>query len=284
MTRRRELEQHRHTLDETREILDSMKTLAYMETRKLDRGLDGQRALVAQIETMASDFLSFYPDKLARYRGSKRIYLLVGSERGFCGDFNQRLLDAWTSISERAGSAALQGVATGRKLCMLLDREPRIRAFIDGISVAEEIDGTLGTIMETLLKLGAAEGAVALTVLYNDPEVDQVVTSEILPPFADYRTEGPLFSHPPVLNLSPQAFFDELVSHYLLARLHMILYSSLMAENLRRVQHLDGALRHLDKRATELQRRCNTLRQEEIIEEIEVILLSTPSLVARRLV
>ena len=37
MTRRRELQRHLHTLDETREILGSMKTLAYMETRKLER-------------------------------------------------------------------------------------------------------------------------------------------------------------------------------------------------------------------------------------------------------
>ena len=47
-----------------------------------------------------------------------------------------------------------------------------------------------------------------------------------------------------------------------------------MAENLRRVEHLEAAVRHLDKKAADLRRRCNALRQEEIIEEIEVILLS----------
>ena len=53
MTRRRELDRHRHILDETRNIMNSMKTLAYMETRKLARFLDAQSSVVTHIETMA---------------------------------------------------------------------------------------------------------------------------------------------------------------------------------------------------------------------------------------
>ena len=48
-----------------------------------------------------------------------------------------------------------------------------------------------------------------------------------------------------------------------------------MAENHRRMTLLEGAVRRLDDESTELARRYNMLRQEEIIEEIEVILLST---------
>jgi len=40
------------------------------------------------------------------------------------------------------------------------------------------------------------------------------------------------------------------------------------------VRHLEGAVRHLDDRSSALRRKCNALRQEEIIEEIEIILLS----------
>lgn len=275
MTRRRELERRRHTLEETREILGSMKTLAYMETRKLDRGLDAQRSLVSRIEALAADFLGFYPAKVERPRASKRVYLLVGSERGFCGDFNQSLVEEWASIAGKAAVEAPQGIVTGRKLGALLERDPRVHSLVEGTSVVEEIDSTLGTVIQTLARLQVREGAMALTVLYNDPEVDQVVRSDVLPPFSEYGSVVPQFTDPPLLNLSPASFFDELVSHCLFARLRMILYTSLMAENARRMQHLEGALQHLDKRAAELQRRSNTLRQEEIIEEIEVILLST---------
>jgi F-type H+-transporting ATPase subunit gamma len=57
-----------------------------------------------------------------------------------------------------------------------------------------------------------------------------------------------------------------------------MLYTSLMVENRRRVTHLEGAVKHMDEESDELRRQCNTLRQEEIIEEIEVILLSSSEL------
>ena len=51
-----------------------------------------------------------------------------------------------------------------------------------------------------------------------------------------------------------------------------------MAESQQRVMHLDGAVQHMDEQSEELHRQSNVLRQEEIIEEIEVILLSAVSL------
>ena len=51
-----------------------------------------------------------------------------------------------------------------------------------------------------------------------------------------------------------------------------------MAENQRRVAHLESAVKQLDDKSANLLRRSNTLRQEEITEEIEMILLSKASL------
>ncbi len=56
--------------------------------------------------------------------------------------------------------------------------------------------------------------------------------------------------------------------------LQELLYRSLMAENQRRMQHMDSAIRLIDRTAKDLWRRRNILRQEEITEEIEVIMLS----------
>jgi len=88
----------------------------------------------------------------------------------------------------------------------------------------------------------------------------------------------PSHHHPPLLNLPPEAFLLDLTDHYLFAALHQMLYTSLMQENRRRMNHLEGAVRHLDEESSDLARQCNALRQEEIIEEIEVILLSAASI------
>ncbi|ACH83929.1 MULTISPECIES: F0F1 ATP synthase subunit gamma [Acidithiobacillus] len=97
----------------------------------------------------------------------------------------------------------------------------------------------------------------------------------LLPPFQQRLHAPRPLPYPPLLNLSPEVFFPGLVEQYLFATLHEIAYVSLMAENQRRLRHLDGAVRHLDEQSAVLARRSNSLRQEEIIEEIEVILLGS---------
>jgi F-type H+-transporting ATPase subunit gamma len=57
-----------------------------------------------------------------------------------------------------------------------------------------------------------------------------------------------------------------------------LLYGSLLAENQRRMQHMDSATRRLERTSEELVLRRNVLRQEEITEEIEIIMLSVGAL------
>lgn len=278
MTHRRELEQRRHTLGEIRDIMNSMKTLAYIESRKLGRFLDAQRAVVTHIEAMAADFLGFYPKLLPRTDEATHVFLLLGSERGFCGDFNETLLRRLEYHVREHSIDTPRLIVTGSKLGNHLEGDPRVVTYIDGANVAEEAEKTLAIIIDTLTDLQAKEGAVSLAVLYHDPDREQIVTTEVLPPFEQYRDTAPRFPHPPVLNLPPAAFLAELIDHYLFAALHEIMYVSLMAENIRRVRHLEGAVQHLDDKSANLLHQSNALRQEEIIEEIEVILLSASSL------
>jgi len=169
-------------------------------------------------------------------------------------------------------------IVTGSKLANQLEGDPRVLAYIDGANVVEEAEKTLALIISTMTELQAKEGAVSLTVFYHDPDREQIVTTEVLPPFEQYRDTAPCFPHPPVLNMLPAAFLAELIDHYLFAALHEIMYVSLMAENIQRVRHLEGAVQHLDDKSENLLHQSNALRQEEIIEEIEVILLSAASL------
>ena len=74
--------------------------------------------------------------------------------------------------------------------------------------------------------------------------------------------------------------FSQLVDWYLFSLLHAIFYSALMAENRARLAHLESAIQRLERDETDLLRRRNLLRQEEITEEIQMLMLST--LVTRR--
>ena len=280
MTNRRQLEQHRHGLAEIREIMNAMKNLAYMENRKLERFLGAQSAVVSSIETVAQDFVSAYPETLPTGPAPLHsVYLLIGSERGFCGDFNDALLEHLeASLSQHEGNAGVQVIATGHKLHAALADDPRVLALLTGAGIADEVDAVLVQLVDQLATLQARHGVIKLYAIYHSGDAESICSQQLLPPFQAYRSKLAPFSLPPILNLEPADFFVELSDQYLYAALHHIFYASLMAENQRRVQHLDGAISHLDDEAVELRRKSNALRQEEIIEEIEVILLSAASL------
>jgi len=277
MTHRRDLERHRDGLSQIREIMNSMKTLAYMETRKLSRFLAAQQAVVSSIDEVAADFVSYYPHTLPEAKPVKTVYLLIGSERGFCGNFNHVILEQMDSVllKEQENETAL--IAVGRKLHSLLADDVRLTAAIDGASTTEEVTPILNKIIEELSSLQQQHGALDLYCCSHDKD-DLIATKKLLPPFQHYLHQRPTHSHPPVLNLPAVDFLVELTEQYLFAALHEIVYTSLMQENSHRVAHLERAVRRLDEEAEDLARKCNALRQEEIVEEIEVILLSASSL------
>ncbi|MGB5439541.1 MAG: FoF1 ATP synthase subunit gamma [Gammaproteobacteria bacterium] len=276
MTRRRNLEHHRHSLAEIRNIMNSMKTLAYMETRKLTRFLDAQHAVVESIEEVAADFLGFYPETLPESKDARPVYLLIGTERGFCGDFNHALLKRLQSALPAHPSGSVMLIAVGRKLHALLEDnsyDANVAALIDGASVAEEVTELLGRVVTELAALQDKQGVLSVFCLHHGSD-DGILIQKLLPPFEELLNEPPRFAFPPVMNQAPREFLLELTDQHLFAALHEMVYASLMAENRQRMAHLEGAVQHLDDESTELARKINALRQEEIIEEIEVILLS----------
>ncbi|WP_321370151.1 FoF1 ATP synthase subunit gamma [uncultured Desulfuromusa sp.] len=273
MSKREELQHHRRSLNEIREIMNSMKTLAFMETRKLTRFLGTQQAMVRSIEATAADFLSFHPEILPDIPETNKIFLLIGSEHGFCGDFNQSLLrHLETTLQTQPQKEALV-IAVGHKLHTIIENRTNGVTLIDGASVTEEVMSILNPIVDTLSDLQEQHGMLSLHGLYHGKD-GAIVIEKLLPSFQHFVHDRSDFSHPPELNLAAEEFLLNLTEQYLFAALLEIIYTSMMAENRSRIAHLEGAVKHLDDKSEELARQSNVLRQEEIINEIEVILLN----------
>jgi len=283
MSGRRQVERHRRSLAEIREIMNSMKTLAYMETRKLAQALTAQRALTATIELAAADFVAGFPEVAADAGTEREVFLLVGSERGFCGDFNDSLARWMQAIDGVSGSSAAPLIiAIGHKLCSRLAADPRVSVALDGAGVVEEVEGVLTRVVDALVEMQSEFDALGLTVVHHDTDSRDVVARELLPAFGNLSVAAPHADVSLLLNTPPGEFFVDLVNQYLFAALNEIFCASLMAENHQRANHLDSAIRHLDDEAVTLRRRSNALRQEEIVEEIEVILLNAAGRAAGR--
>jgi len=276
MSKRRDIETHVRTLDEIEGIMGVVKNLALMESHKLSRVLATQHRVVEDIEAAGRDFLAFHPT-LAPDLSGKELYLVIGAERGFCGDFNDRLLFALDGHLRTTDDRDPALILVGRKLLERAERVHRIAATVEGPTVTEEVQPILTRVIDQLRQVAArqtSEGRAPVTAVYHDAVTESVVVRPLRPfPSSPHAARGRPF--PPLLTLPPPVFFSQLVDLYLFSLLHAIFYSALMAESRARLEHLESAMQRLERDQTDLLRRRNVLRQEEITEEIEVLMLST---------
>lgn len=266
MAGRRELERRLHALGDIDAILGVMKNLALLESGKLSRVLAPQREMVADLERSAADFLTFYP-RPQQAAALLPMLLLIGSERGFCSDFNDLLLAALPAAEGRNKPARL---AVGSKLAGRVAADIQL----EGAHAVEEIEPVIHKVMEaigTLVTHNAGGRALQLLALHHDPDRCDVVLRQLTPCVGAAESAAGLI-FPPQLNISPDFFFARLAEQHLLAAITEVFHRSLMAECRFRLNHIEGASRRMERRITELKRKQTLARQEEIIEEIEAIL------------
>lgn len=274
MTRPRQISERIVALDEIGEILGAMKNLALMELQKVHRLMDTQRRALQTIEAAAADLSAAFlqpPPQEAYFD----VHLIVGTERGFCGDLNETLVAA-----AEAPDAPARLLIVGSRLADRLASKGITATSIAGASVAEEIERVLARAVDALDALqreARGEGLLRLTASYHDKEAG-AIRKRRLTPIPELPPPSPAFPYPPLVNLHPLELFSKVLDQYLYAILHEVLYSALLAENRRRLVHMENALDHIEEQRAGLRLKYNALRQEEITEEIEVILLSAEAI------
>jgi F-type H+-transporting ATPase subunit gamma len=258
-------------LSEISGIMTAMKSLSLVETKKLARFIGHQRRMLANIEAAAADFLHFF--QVTSSAEAPIILILVGSARGFCGNFNERVLAALDTLPRQDPTPAL--VVVGSRLAAKLANRPGVVARLDGASVTEDVPAVLNRVIDALHTASTASGAGA-TLFSLAHEAEGEPALKRLLPFNP--PPAPYFAHPPRLQLAPPEFSAELLDQYLLASLYGLLYESLSAESRQRLAHMEQALDRLDETIDRLALKRNALRQGTIVEEIEVILSSEMAL------
>ncbi|MGA7105742.1 MAG: hypothetical protein WBX49_10400 [Candidatus Deferrimicrobiaceae bacterium] len=112
---RSDLDRGLRALGDIGAILGVMKNLAFVEIGKLSWILPAQRGIVESLEATAADFLAFHPQPRPAPGDMIEVRLLVGSQWGFCGEFNDLLVTAVSPLTEDGGPKPLR-IAVGGKL------------------------------------------------------------------------------------------------------------------------------------------------------------------------
>jgi F-type H+-transporting ATPase subunit gamma len=278
MSRRREIARRLEALSDIAGIMSAMKGLALMEVRILTDFLASQQRMVAGIEAAAADFLATHDEFASPSGPGQELCVLVGSEQGFCGDFNESLL-ARMEVLCLQKDAPPRWLVVGRRLASRIGERDCVELALPGATVAEEVPAVLLRLTRDLSRLLARPdlAGFGLSALYHCAATGYIRLRRLLP-LRDLPPPERQHLYPAELNLPPETFLRGLAGHYLHAALNEVLYSSLMAENRQRQVHMDSALQRLDEDSARLKLTYNIQRQEEITEEIEVILLSADML------
>ena len=270
MSGSRKITAHLQQLKELHAIISSMRTLAQLELRKLANRGEKQRDMMDILGTAFTDFLRFYP--LAGQTVGPELLLVLGSERGFCGPFNEMLRQELTNALE-SGTKPCCIMVVGGKLNRHFSMGNEDYMRVTGVSTAEELSARLFEIVVEIQKQFDLYQVQSLRVICHDDVSDMVMVRQLLPP-AEIR-ESRKHAYPPLLYMGQDEFLHDFLQHYLFLGLIQLLTASLLVENRYRVQHLGGTLHRLEERLVAIENRARAIRQEEITAEIETILLGS---------
>ena len=276
MSKRRELQEHSDSLADIGELLGAMKNLALVESRRIATFIDAQRAAARIVEGTLAEFIADYAEHIVPAEASGEVLCIVGSERGFCGDLNQRLIgSAQALIAPHDAASAIATDTPAPRVVLVGSRladawSGDAAAAMAGAGFADEVQNILADLVATLTPLMLGNPALSLLYLTDAGPVHQNLL-----PAPQPRVRATRRGHPLQINLPPRQLHAALIDQFLESALGCALYDALLHENQLRLEHMEQARQRIDEQLEDLARRSNRARQEEITEEIEIILLSS---------
>jgi F-type H+-transporting ATPase subunit gamma len=259
MSQRREIETRLDLYGDLSGILGAMRSFALAELRKIGKRETAQQQLVDHLAAALNDVAFALPRP---EKPDYDIWLLFGSVRGFCGSFNEDVLRFWQEQTDESTPAIL----IGERLHDLLPENGmtlRVPGANGGLDAAATIESILPAIPELRQKRRGIPGFIAC---FRD---DHGASFQRLLPLAGKQTVSS--GYPPYVFASIEETAAGIAEHYLFHQLLAILLRSIRVENHMRLMQMENALHHLEEGSGELIRQRNRLRQEEIVEEIELM-------------
>ncbi|MDX1810867.1 MAG: F0F1 ATP synthase subunit gamma, partial [Gammaproteobacteria bacterium] len=236
MSKRHDLQNHIKSLNEISEIMASIKTLSMLEMHKIAQALKNQERIVSNIEAMAKDFANHYFLNFPATKQDKHCLLVLGSERGFCGGFNEMILQSLEQKLASNADSTAGIIAVGQKICSQLADHPKLLASLSGVSVLEESGDVIQNILNNFKELQLTHHFNSLEVLFYEHKDESIKNLHLFPPFRELKADSSVTGFPPILNLDESTFLNSLIDQFLFFRVYEMIYSSAMIENQQRIR------------------------------------------------
>lgn len=253
------------SLHDLRELMQALRVLAASHLQEAQGALPGIRQYVRTVEDAIAAGASLLPapveSGLAEPAGGPSVLIMLGSEHGFAGSFNDVLLDR---VQEARRPGQQLAVIGSRGAVFARDRG---LAPAWTLPMATHVAGVLGVARQAADALSDISSADVLFLRHRPGAGPMLELQRLLPlaPVLMARGNG---GTPPLHHLDPAILLQRLAGEYLLAEITGALMESLAGENAARLHAMERADRSIDDKLTGLAREEQVMRQEGITSEL----------------
>lgn len=248
-------------LEELRQIVQSMKNLAFAELQRVSR-MRQAHALAHEALSDALGVIAEGESQAGEPAGGRQTWLVLGAERGFCGAFNAQLAASASALRADDPQASL--LIASRRLLMQLEGQCDELQALPGCATSQEADMVLDAWLDQVnLALQAGD---RIGLLYAGD--DGLVRQQLWPPASPLARTA---RHAPQTYLPVSTLREALNRQALRLAIQGALYASLEQENHWRLAQMQRAQDHLDELGRALRQRHAALRQANITNELETL-------------
>lgn len=261
------------------QITKAMKLIATTKMQKAQNTIISARPYANSIYHLMARVLQragevYHPLLEKRNKIEKTCFLLITSERGFCGGFNANVIKATTSIIEekKKENKEISILNLGSKGYFYFKRLKypnmgfyHIKEPIE-YSLSKEIGGLL---VEKYVK-GDIDEVYMVFNEFKSLMTQRVTNLRILPLEIKPEIEEK-YIHDYIYEPDPYMLLQTLITRYINIQIHKALLESFAAEQCARMVAMDGATKNAKEMISDLQLSYNKMRQAVITKEISEI-------------
>jgi len=220
-------------------------------------------------------------DILSKGNGKPRqkALLIVGTERGLCGGFNQTILNAAKRHLEgctRVGETVETWVL-GSRVVQEMQKES-CRVFWSGTLSATALPpfDLVVELAHRWLNQYQSYQLDVVEVIYNKPVQGssyKPVVVQLIPPAAiDLQPNGREETWPPpIIETDPLELLIQIIEQFILIRLYTFLLESTVSEHAARYELMEDATQNASELIDELNQELNTARRQEITSDMQLL-------------
>jgi len=253
------------SLQELRDLFRALRALAASHVQEAQNALAGIRRYVEVVDDAIAEGAALLPEADGPVASSQpsaaSVLIVVCSEHGFVGAFNERLLDRAEAERKEGQDLVVIG---GRGAILAAERGLEVDR---GFPMATHVGGVLGVTRRVAEHLAAISTADAVFGRYRRGGNFETEARSILP-LDPALLVGSERRSPPLHHLAPDVLLQQLASEYLFAEITRAVMESLASENGARLRVMETADHNIGDKLEGLRRSENALRQEAITSEL----------------